>query len=367
MSERRYRALLCLVQAAAPDPDSEDGVRTEVFDPLAGDWDPTTLAEALADPGIELVFHAGRQDIAFLRRDLGGVVTNVFDTQVAAGFLGLGSQEGYEALVRRVLGVSLKGTEGFTRWDRRPLSDAQLAYAADDARMLLSLGQELRGRLEEAGRLGWAREECRALESASDERTPGRVFERLPRAARLRDGERAVAWELVEWRERTAEALDRPPGFVLPDQTLVELARRAPGRLEELEHVRGLPAQTLHRRGRKLLDAIERGKRREPPPRPPEPPARDSRDAPVVALAQALVRHRAREAGLAVELVATQAEIAALVGALRRGEDANGHRVNEGWRRELVGNELHELMAGRRGLAVRDGSLHVIGSPPEGS
>src|SRR5919202_5971563 len=112
--------------------------------------------------------HAGRQDVALLRRTWRTEVRNVFDTQVAAGFLGFGGQEGYESLVRKVLGVRLQGVEGFPRWDRRPLSEAQLAYARDDARCLLALGSELERRLEEAGRLEWAREECRALESASD-------------------------------------------------------------------------------------------------------------------------------------------------------------------------------------------------------
>ena len=127
----------------------------------------------LADPEVEVVVHAGRQDVAILRRVWRTEVRNVFDTQVAGGFLGLGSQEGYESLVRKVLGTRLKGSEGFTRWDRRPLTAQQLEYAADDARCLLTLGERLEERLEEQGRLEWAREECRALEEVSDERTAG--------------------------------------------------------------------------------------------------------------------------------------------------------------------------------------------------
>src|SRR4051794_11800985 len=124
--------------------------------------------------------HAGRQDVAILKRTWETDVRNVFDTQVGAGFLGLGSQESYESLVRKVLKVQLSGGEGFTRWDKRPLSEQQLGYARDDARLLLSLGDELERRLDERGRLAWAREECRALEAASDERDPTRIYERLP-------------------------------------------------------------------------------------------------------------------------------------------------------------------------------------------
>jgi ribonuclease D len=360
VSERRYQALLCLVQVAVPDPDAEDGVRTEVLDPLEGDLDFSPLARVLADPGVEVLMHAGRQDVGILRRSWNTDVTNVFDTQLAAGFLGFGNQEGYESLVRKVLHVKLKGSEGFTKWDRRPLTAQQLEYAGDDARLLLTLGQELVRRLEERGRLEWAREESRALEEVSDERDADRSYEKLPRLGRLSDPARAVARELVEWREQEARSAERPPGAVLPDQALVELARRTPRDRNGLEQIRGLPPQMLHRRGDELVAAIARGRDRQPPEAPPEPSPRDPSDAPLVSLAQALVRHRSMESGVAVELIATQSELATLVHSLRRGDDGDHVRVSRGWRRELVGDELRELVRGRRALSVDpDGGLVV--------
>ena len=360
VSERRYQALLCLLQVAVPDPTAEGGVRTEVLDPLEGDPDFSPLARVLADPEVEVVMHAGRQDVAIMRRSFDTDVRNIFDTQVAAGFLGFGNQEGYESLVRKVLKVKLKGNEGFTRWDKRPLTAQQLEYAADDARMLLTLGQELERRLEERGRLEWAREESRILEDVSDERDAQRSYERLPRLGRLSDAARGMALELVEWREDEARGADRPPGSVLPDQALVELARRTPRDKHGLEQIRGLPPQTLHRRGDALLAAIERGRRRKAPPPPAEPPPRDPADAPLVSLAQALVRHRSMESGVAVELIATQSELSALIGSLRRGDDSDNVRVAHGWREELVGEELRELIEGRRALSVDpDGGLRV--------
>jgi ribonuclease D len=361
VSERRYQALLCLVQVAVPDAGAPDEVRTDVLDPIEGGFDPQPLASVLADPAVEVVLHAGRQDVALLRRAWSTEVTNVFDTQVAAGFLGFGNQEGYEALVRRVMGVRLHGSEGFTRWDKRPLTEQQLSYARDDARCLLALGDELERRLAEAGRLDWARQECRALESASDDRGAQRAYERLPRLARLEPESRAVALELAEWREQVARRMDRPPAFVVPDQALVELARRRPSERRELEHTRGLPPQTLHRRGAEIVDAIERGRRREPPAPPPEKSPREPRDGPLVSLAQALVRQRSLESGVAVELIATQAELAALVAGVRRGDDGDSVRVASGWRRELVGAELRELLSGRRSVGVaEDGRLRVF-------
>jgi len=360
VSERRYQALLCLAQVAVPDPGAPGGARTEVLDPIEHELDPAPLAQVLADPAIEIVVHAGRQDVAILRRTWDTDVTNVFDTQVAAGFLGFGNQEGYESLARKALGVKLKGSEGFTRWDRRPLSRQQLEYAADDARLLLELGTELERRLVELGRLAWAREESRLVAESSDERSAERAYERLPRLGRLSDRGRAIARELAEWREETARAADRPPSTVMPDQALIEIARRSPRDRHGLEQIRGLPPQTLHRRGDALLQAIARGHSRTPPAPPPEPPPRDAADAPVVSLAQALVRHRSTESGVAVELIATQAELAALMSALRRGENDAGLRVAHGWRRELVGDELVELAAGRRSLSVADnGRLEV--------
>ena len=357
VSERRYQALLCLIQVAVPDPAAAGGVRTEVLDPLEGAPDFSPLARVLADPSVEVVMHAGRQDVAILR---GTEVRNIFDTQVAAGFLGFGNQEGYESLVRKVLKVKLKGSEGFTRWDRRPLTPLQLEYAADDARLLLALGEELERSLEERGRLEWAREESRSLEEISDERNAQRSYERLPRLGRLSESARAVAFELAAWREDEARAADRAPGSVLPDQALVELARRTPRDKHGLEQIRGLPPQSLHRRGDSLLGAIERGRSRPAPPPPAEPPPRDPADAPLVSLAQALVRHRSMESGVAVELIATQAELTALVSSLRRGENGDHLRVANGWRRELVGNELKELVSGRRALSVDpEGGLRV--------
>lgn len=360
VSERRYQAQLCLVSAAAHH--GGEGVRTEVLDPLdeREPLDPQPLAQVLADPAVEVVVHAGRQDVAILRRTWQTDVTNVFDTQVAAGFLGFGNQEGYEQLVRRVLGVRLGGGEGFTRWDKRPLTPKQLSYAADDARCLLALGTAVEAELAQRGRLDWAREESKLVAASRDERTPQRAYERLPKLNRLDDRARAVARRLCEWREGVAREMDRPPAFVAPDQVVVELARRAPKDKAALENIRGLPPQTLHRRGGELFAEIARGRDEEPPPPPPKPPKRDPSEAPLVSLAQAVVRHRSRETGVATELIATQSELTALVAAVRRGERADGIRALSGWRRELVGNELRELIEGRRLVSVGPGGELIV-------
>lgn len=203
------------------------------------------------------------------------------------------------------------------------------------------------------------------MEESRDERSAERSYERLPKLTRLDAQGRAVARRLCEWRDRVAREMDRPPPFVAPDQVLVELARRTPTSRGALENIRGLPQQTLHRRGAELLDEIAAGRSEEPPPAPPQAPKRDSREAPLVSLAQALVRQRSIDSGIATELIATQSELAALVAALRRnGAEDNGVRALRGWRRELIGDELRELIEGRCAVSVKPGGgLTVVSHP----
>ncbi|MGO9322636.1 MAG: ribonuclease D [Solirubrobacteraceae bacterium] len=355
MGEGRYRTLLCLVQLAIPE-DEDAGERILVVDPLVEDFDGSALAEVLADPAIQIVVHAGRQDVALVRRCLRTEVTSVFDTQVAAGFAGLGAQVSYDSLLADVLGLRVAKTASFTRWDARPLSPEQVAYAREDVVHLLELATELERRLGELGRLQWAREECEPLARSSDEREPQAIFARLPRIGTLNASARPIARELVAWRERTAARHDRPVQSVLGDATLVEIAKRRPSSRAELEKIRGVGQSSGGRRAEDLLEAVRRGRERPPDP-PPElarPPAPKPDDAPLVALGEALLRARAREAGLAYELLAARADLQAIVAAARASGEEADVRTLRGWRRELAGAELLELLDGRVSLSVAE-------------
>jgi ribonuclease D len=358
VGEGRYRTLLCLVALATPQT-SAMAERIELLDPLQQELDGTALSSLLADPGVQVVVHAGRQDIALLRRRLQTEVQNVFDTQVAAGFAGLSAQASYESLLAELLGVRIAKSASFTRWDTRPLSSEQRAYAREDVVHLLELAAELERRLQALGRLEWAREECEPLERASDERDLEAIFERLPRVRSLTATARPVARELLEWREQTAARQDRPVQSILADPALMEIARRRPSSRSELEQIRGAGGGHVRRRAEELLAAVQRGAQR--PPEPPaearrQPPSRPE-DAPLVALSEALVRAHSLEARIAYELVASRADLQAIVTSLRVGEDEPPVRTLRGWRRELVGEELLRLLAGKLSLAVRSGRL----------
>jgi ribonuclease D len=357
MGEGRYRALLCLVQVAVDDGDgAAPPARVDVLDPLEGGLDPGPLAEVLADPAIEVVMHAGRQDVALLRRVWQTEVTNVFDTQVAAGFAGLRAQLGYEALLSEVLGVRLRKTASFTRWDARPLSGEQVEYAREDVLHLLQLASALQERLEDMGRLQWAREECRFLSGATDVRDVDTVFDRLPRVNSLDPAQRAVARELAAWREQTAREGDRPVQTILTDAGLVEIAKRRPRSLERLRQIRGVNESTVHRRGKQLLEAVERGREHEPIPVEGERPAQPHpEDAVLIALGEALVRARSLESRMAYELIAARADLQRIALAVRDGRPEPDVRTLTGWRRELVGAELLDLLQGRIALSVGPG------------
>jgi ribonuclease D len=363
MSEGHYRALLCLSQVAVEDPGEPSGIRTILIDGLDTSVDVQPLAQLLADPEIEVVLHAGRQDAAILRRAWHTELTNIFDTQIAAGFVGESAQAGYGNLIGSVLGMRVGKTASYTRWDARPLTAEQLSYAAEDVAHLMQLADELKARLDGTGRLEWALEECRRLESATDERDPDTVWERLPRVGQLDPQSRAVARRLAAWREQIAAAEDRPVGQVLQDQPLLELAKRHPRTLDAIGQIRGIHPPVVKRRGNELLEAIRAGLADPPIPRDGRRGHSDASDTPLIALAEALLRARAMEAGLAYELIASRSDLEQIISAARQSAPEPDVRTLGGWRRELVGADLEALLNGRTAVAVggnRRLELHAL-------
>ena len=195
-------------------------------------------------------------------------------------------------------------------------------------------------------------EECRRLETATDERDPETAWERLPRVGQLDPQARAVAKRLAAWRERIASTEDRPVGQVLQDPPLLELAKRHPKNADALQQIRGIHPSFIKRRGAELLEAINAGLGDPPIPREARRGHSDSSDSPLIALAEALLRARAMEAGLAYELIASRSDLEQIIAAARQSAPEPDVRTLSGWRRELVGADLESLLAGRTAVAV---------------
>ncbi|MGH2365140.1 MAG: ribonuclease D [Chloroflexota bacterium] len=354
LRERTYFAKLCLVQVATPR-------AITLIDALAG-CDLTPLAEALADPEVEVILHAGRQDLQIMHELSGLAPTNVFDVQVAAAFAGYGASLAYGRLVEETVGAKLAKAESYTDWTRRPLSPAQLAYAADDVRYLLPAADRLEQQLTRLGRLEWAREEMRGLQGAAlyghgeDD-----LWQKVAGHGVLSAQQTAILKELAIWRDQAAASRDVPRAWLIKDPTLLELARRAPATQAELHAIRGLDAHEITRVGAGILAAIAQGQQAPPIAAQPRPSKEHVARARMLgSLADAVVRAHAEGAGIAPELIATRAELEALLMDVMLGRASpDRHRLLTGWRKELAGEAVLALAAGKMALRPLDRAPYI--------
>jgi ribonuclease D len=333
MRESTYRPQLCLVQVAS-DADCY------LVDPLAG-LDLAPLLALLCDRARPKILHAARQDLEVLLLAGGSVPGPVFDTQVAAALLGLPPQAGYAELVARRLGHSIDKGQTRTDWSRRPLTPAQLAYAADDVHHLLTLHSDLAAELEARGRAAWHAEECAALDDPALYRTePADAWRRLKGLGRLQPAEQAVARALAEWRERRAIASDKPRGWILTDEALYGLTTLAPATTADLGQVRALPPAVIRKRGEELLALIvtARASAGDALPSPPS-----SRPTPgqtrLIGQLQQRVRDTARTLEISPEVLAARRDVESLVLGPREAS-----ALLRGWRREVIGESLLPLL-----------------------
>jgi ribonuclease D len=350
--ERTYAPALCLVQLATAE-------RLAVIDPLAGaPLDP--VAELMADPAVEKVMHAPSGDLAafVLHHDVRP--RNVFDTQVAAGFAGYGGSPSLERLLDQAVGVRLRHDEGFTDWSRRPLTRTQIEYAADDVRYLLDAASALRARLAGQGREAWVDEEMeqRYGDGATLVQDPEAAWRRVSGRGRLRGEQVSALAAAAAWREREARRRDLPASWLIKDATLIEIARRRPRSARDAESIRGLQL----RKGAQLDGLLAAVAAAGPPPSGASdgdlPGEVRRRVRVVLPLASAVLQARCSEAGVASELVATRAELEALIAGQAMGADG-GHPLLCGWRRELAGESLLALLRGEIALRVLPRAPHV--------
>lgn len=327
-----YRARLCLVQVG-------DGETVACIDPLAlADLGP--LWRLIHDPGVCKVVHSGHQDLELVVEQTGQAPANVYDTQIAATLLGLGDQLGYAGLVALRLGIELDKSLARTDWARRPLSRAEIAYAAADVEHLAALYPALHAEVVQAGRAAWLAEENAALsETARYLPKPEQAWRRLKGLGRLDPAAQQRAAALAVWRERQAIAKNRPRKWILDDAPLYTLAERNPDSLAALEALKALPPKRLARYGEALLAVLA-----EANARPAQPLAQEELEGAVKARfkrLQSVVRETAERLNLPASFLANRSELEALA----RRETVGEGPVLEGWRGTLLGPALRQAWA----------------------
>lgn len=346
--EKTYFPKLALVQIRW-------GTQTALIDPLA--VDPRRLARLFSSE-ILAVFHAAQQDLEVLRHASLEAPRNIFDCQVAAGFVGF-STPSLATLVQAVKKTSLSKGDRLTDWLRRPLTDQQCAYAADDVVHLFDLHDELTRQLTELGRVDWVSDACAELASRpTGPQDPSDAWLRLKEVRALKGSARGVAQALAKWREERAMRSDLPPRRVMSDMALLGISQRVPKSVEELANTRGVDDRHLSAEYcKEIMTAVRDGAKNSIVLPSTENDDVDKFARPALTLITAWVGELARKHKIDATLLATRSDITAF---LRQSPNA---RLREGWRATLIGDDLTRILNGEVGLSVdRDGHLKLISS-----
>ncbi|MEK7423285.1 MAG: HRDC domain-containing protein [Actinomycetota bacterium] len=344
--ERTYYPRLALLQLAWDD-------EIVLIDPLAVDM--SSLGRLFASESLA-VFHAAQQDLDVLTQVCGCVPNRLFDTQLAAGFTGY-STPSLLSLLQAELAVTASKGDRLTDWLRRPLTADQQTYAAGDVAHLLQLHDQLSDKLAALGRLDWALDACEELRvrptGAVD---PEQAWLRLKDVRVLKSRSRGVAQAVTAWRERRAAVADVPVRQILPDLAILGISQKHPTTQTDLAHCRGV--EERHSRGAlgaEILAAVADGLQRDVPAPTPDGDDLDRSLRPAVTLVSAWVGEVARSERIDTTLLATRADLVAL---LRGDSDA---RLAHGWRGALLGDGIRRLVEGRAGLTFDgNGGLRLI-------
>jgi len=350
LRETTYYPLLCVAQMASPD-------EAVVIDALAQGIDLAPFFTLMADEKVCKVFHAARQDIEIVWNMAKTIPHPIVDTQVAAMVLGYGDSISYDQLVQRITGDTLDKSHRFTDWTRRPLSDAQVAYALSDVTHLRDVYTKLATDLDKRGRNNWVEAEMDVLTSPETYRAdPERAWERLKSRVR-KPKELAVLIEIAAWREREAQSRDVPRGRVIKDDVLGDIAVQAPTTVERLANLRSLPKGFERSRwGEQIIEAVKRGLERDHKTLPRLDRFRPATNgAATVELLKVLLRMTAERHSVAAKVIATVDDL----DRIAADDDADVPAM-KGWRREMFGEKALALKHGRLALAVDKGKVVTV-------
>ena len=371
-SERRYRPALFLVQIGATSPDYSIEA---IVDPLTLDLAP--FLELISDSKIEKVLHSGSQDLQILWDSFGCQSHNVFDTQIAAAFLGFGNQIGYADLAKRIGDApTLSKDFQFSDWSARPLSKAQVEYALSDVRYLPAMHAHLKTSLQKRGRLSWAQTEfARAEEKARMDASPEELYKKL-NTSRLSRKQLATLRELAIARDAIARRADKPLPFILPDAPLLQMAKQPPRDAQSFRATRGVPGGAGEWAGKFIAAAKRAGELPESQwPEMNNGSRPDPRVENIAVLLGIIASQRADEAEIARTYLAPRDQLLSLAAwSIERqaGSTPAGSTpgtatarpdlsICKDWRGELVGEELLNLLDGKLSIAInpRSGELEI--------
>ena len=356
VTEGFYSPKLALVQIAW-------GQMTEpkiaLVDPLK--VDVTELVSLVASTDVCTVIHASQGDLQILGDQFGVRAKNFIDTQIAAAFAGFQDQVGYGNLVEQITGVLLNKASQFSDWTRRPLSEKQLLYAANDVEYLLECWNHLESKLRQTGRLEYVLLECDSFAELWSTRPPvDLAYLKVDKAKSLRPGEMGVLRNLAAWREGKARASNVPRVRILSDRTLIEISRAMPETIEEMKVIRGLASGQIRNFGDTLIEEIALG--RADPIKPTDKKGtRKINSTSLSSVLNAIIQKEAKAAGIASRFIATRSEIDELVHWFLSSTAVSEEpelRILRSWRRELVGNSVLEWLGGEKVIsATRDSEV----------
>lgn len=348
LREKTYYPKFCLLQIATPE-------WVACVDPLALP-SLTMLFETIANPAIIKVFHSCRQDMEIIYQLTGLLPQPVFDTQIAAPLLGFQENPGYAMLVSSLLNINLSKAHTRADWSKRPLSVAEIQYAADDVIYLCEIYQIITQKLTELGRTGWLNDDFAELANPDFYAvTPEKAWLKIKGKNKLTGKQLSIVQTLAEWREKTAQAENRPRNWLLRDEMLFELAKLQPETQAELANVRGINERAVSRYGRELCQLITAAKQRAPLPlhEKGKPGKKTQQQEAVLDILAAIVRIRADENSINPVSVASRKDLEMLL-----DEDPDCLLLH-GWRRNMVGKELQALLQGHHALILQPDKVSI--------
>jgi ribonuclease D len=345
--ERTYYHKLGLIQIS-------DGTHSAAIDPIyISNLEP--LLNLIRNQKTVKVFHAARQDLEILYRLCNEMIQPIFDTQIAASVVGWGAQISFAKIVNKVLGKKIDKSETYTDWCRRPLSERQIEYALDDVRLLFPVYEDLKKVLKKLNREEWLQGEFVTLEDPNTFRSPNleKLYMRIKNIRTLAPKKFAIICELAQWREKEAQDRDCLAKTIVRDESLLELARKAPIDIEGLNCIRGLHKNEITRSNKKILAAVQRGLK-VPLDQIKKLPELEIYKAPpgVEEMLSALVQIKAEQLNIEPSVLADRKKVNDFVKCFDQSLSIKNHPLLSGWRKQAIGNQLYLALSGKIALAI---------------